>query len=91
MKTLPEAVVPEENFVESAESKNGKNGSLSLDPPDVEVLNRRLHYLIDRKFLQLLTANEAEELSELLAWRDQHKSEFYRSLSPSPASSEQEP
>jgi hypothetical protein len=40
----------------------------------------RLHVLIDREFLQILTSQEADELAALLTWRDQRKAAHYSRL-----------
>jgi|GEM_PF-5932409 hypothetical protein len=70
LKSTSKILIPEET--------NGKSISPKSDSDDAH--DRRLHELIDRKFLKILTEEEAEELAELLIWRDGQKSLFYQKL-----------
>lgn len=55
---------------------NGVEKAMTED----EIRGERLHKLIDREFLQILTEAEKVELEELITWRDEQKNAFYRQV-----------
>lgn len=45
-----------------------------------EAYSARFHLLVDREFLGILTAEEAQELEVLTQWRDAEKNAFYQEV-----------
>lgn len=62
-----------------------KNAATSVDAStvahtDEDARSERFHELVDRRFLGILTPEEAQELEILTKWVNEVKSAFYRNI-----------